>query len=101
MRGASALENLLAEFPDDRLRVLANDLVSQQAKVIAASGGTVAAQAAMAATSTIPIIFLVAADPVKIGLVNSFNRPGGNVTGIALFGDVIAKRLEILMAIFR
>jgi putative ABC transport system substrate-binding protein len=66
----------------DRLPALATELVQLQAKVILAGGGEVGALAAKTATSTIPILIIASSDPVKSGLVASFNKPGGNVTGL-------------------
>jgi putative tryptophan/tyrosine transport system substrate-binding protein len=86
-----------AEDHNDRLRGLADDLAARRVAVIVTAGGTVAALAAKQATTTIPVVFLVSADPVRAGLVTSLNRPSDNVTGIAGFTDVmIAKRLELL-----
>jgi putative tryptophan/tyrosine transport system substrate-binding protein len=65
--------------------------------VIVAVDGTAAALAAKAATSTVPIVFLVGADPVELGLVTSLRRPGGNMTGVgALAVGTVAKRLQVL-----
>ena len=86
-----------AENQIARLPMLAAELVHRQVSVIVAGGSPVAALAAKSATTTIPIVFMNAADPVGIGLVASFNRPGGNVTGATLLSaELLAKRLGIL-----
>jgi len=92
-----AIEFRWAEGQHNRLSALAADLVGRQVAVIVAPGGAPAALAAKSATTTIPIVFEMGADPIAIGLVGSLSRPGGNLTGVtSLSVEVTPKRLEFL-----
>jgi putative tryptophan/tyrosine transport system substrate-binding protein len=92
-----SIEYRWAEGHYDRLPALSDELVRLQASVIVATGSLLPAQAAKAATSKIPIIFEGGGDPVRLGLVTSLNRPGGNVTGVAnIAGSLDPKRLQLL-----
>jgi putative ABC transport system substrate-binding protein len=93
-----AIEYRWGEGQNDRLPTLVAELVSRRASVIVTLETTHGALAAKAATQTIPVLFMQGADPVRVGLVDSLNRPGGNVTGINLFlAEVAGKRLQMLL----
>jgi putative tryptophan/tyrosine transport system substrate-binding protein len=95
-----AIEYRWAEGHFENLRALADELVRRHVTVIAAFGGDIVARAAMKSTSAIPIVFLVGQDVIRSGLVASFNRPGGNVTGVSVFVPILVpKQMELVRTI--
>jgi putative ABC transport system substrate-binding protein len=92
-----AFEYRWAENHNERLPALAAELVHREVALILAIGGVTSAVAAKSATSTIPIVFEIGGDPIKLGLVSSLNRPGGNLTGVTfLISTLVPKQFEIL-----
>jgi putative ABC transport system substrate-binding protein len=86
-----------ADYQYDRFPALVADLIRRNVAVIVAGGAVNAALTAKQTTQTIPIVFVVGSDPVKVGLVASFNRPGANITGVSITAvELLAKRLELI-----
>jgi putative tryptophan/tyrosine transport system substrate-binding protein len=95
-----AIEFRWAEGQHSRLSALAAELVSRRVDVIVAPGGAPSAIAAKAATTSIPIVFEMGGDPLRLGLVESLSRPGGNLTGVTSFNvDLSPKRLQLLLEV--
>jgi ABC-type uncharacterized transport system substrate-binding protein len=95
-----AIEFRWAEGQHTRLNALAAELVSRRVDVLMAPGGAPAALAAKAATTSIPIVFEMGGDPIRLGLVESLNRPAGNLTGVTSFNvDLTPKRLQFLLEV--
>ena len=96
------IEVYAADGHYERLPALAKEMVRRQVNLIVAAGGLTSARAAKAATSTIPILFIAGFDPVKVGLVSRFNRPGGNATGVGIYTtELLRKRFEYLRELVR
>ena len=91
------IQKRFAEGHYDRLPALASDLVNQHIAVLAVAGGVQTALAAKSANITVPVVFAIGSDPVQFGLVESLNRPGGNMTGVSFFTTTLeTKRLGLL-----
>jgi putative tryptophan/tyrosine transport system substrate-binding protein len=82
-----AIETRWAEGSDDRLPTLISELVQRRVSVIVTTGGSRSTSAAQAITTTIPVVFVMGADPIKLGLVKSLSRPGGNLTGVSILSN--------------
>jgi putative ABC transport system substrate-binding protein len=92
-----SVEYRFAKGKYDELRAMAFDLVGRHVDLLVATGAPSSAQAAQAATRTVPIVFANAGDPVKLGLVETINRPGGNTTGVTFFNSFLGpKRMELV-----
>jgi putative ABC transport system substrate-binding protein len=92
-----AIKYRWAEGHFEDLDAMATELVADRVSLIAATGGARSAQAAKNATAIIPVVFVLGVDPVKLGLVTSFNKPGGNITGITIITtELVTKRLKLL-----
>jgi putative tryptophan/tyrosine transport system substrate-binding protein len=95
-----AIDYRWADNQHDRLPTLAADLVGRRVDLIVTGGATAAALAAKAATTSVPIVFTIGADPVKFGLVDSMSRPSGNVTGVSFLANtMVAKQLQLLQGL--
>jgi putative ABC transport system substrate-binding protein len=91
------IEYRWAEGHFDELDTMAAELVADGAALISATGGSRSAEAAKNSTPTIPIVFVLGVDPVKLGLVTTFNKPGGNITGLMIIAnELVPKRLNLL-----
>ena len=92
-----AIEFRWAETRPERYAALVGEMVQRRVTVIVAAGGSPLALAAKAATSTIPIVFIIGADPVEVGLIGSLGHPGGNITGVTMTSsDLLGKQVDVL-----